>query len=46
MSDFAHERVMERLAEANGGAAARTSQLWILGNSAQREEIVLLATRT
>jgi hypothetical protein len=37
---------MERLADANAGAAAGTPQLWILGNSAQREEIVLLATRT
>jgi hypothetical protein len=34
---------MDRLADANAGAAAGTSQSWVLGNSAQREEIVLPA---
>jgi hypothetical protein len=46
ISDFADERFIDRLADANAGAAAGTSQLWILGNSAQREETLILAMPT
>jgi len=37
---------MDVIVDANMTAAAGTFQLWAIGNSAQREEIVLLATRT